>query len=300
MSKNATILAVDDERFNLDILTEYLTDDGYRVIGASDGIEALEKLAQHPEINLIVLDRMMPRMDGMQLMEQLKRDKNFRDIPVIMQTAAASNTQLLEGIQAGVYYYLTKPYEDVMLLSIVKSALQSVASKHEMREEMRTQKRMMGLLESATFRFRTLEEAKHLAYFIASCFPEPETTVYGLHELMINAVEHGNLGISYQQKTALMRTGNWHGEVERRLALPEYQAKFATIAFAASADAFTVHITDCGNGFDWQPYLEISPERATDPNGRGIATARGMAFSEVTYLGCGNEVRCVVMRDAKK
>ena len=300
MPKTSTILAVDDERFNLDILSEYLTEDGYRVIGVSDGVEALEKLAQHPEIDLIVLDRMMPRMDGMQLMERLKRDENLRDIPVIMQTAAASNTQLLEGIQAGVYYYLTKPYEDVMLRSIVKSALQSVASKHEMREEMRNQKRMLGLLESAKFRFRTLEEAKHLAYFIASCFPEPETTVYGLHELMINAVEHGNLGISYQQKTELMRSGDWHAEVERRLALPEYQAKFATIAFTADAEAFTVHITDGGNGFDWQNYLEISPERATDPNGRGIATARAMAFSDVTYLGGGNEVRCVVTRDGKK
>ena len=300
MPKNSTILAVDDEKFNLDILSEYLTDDGYRVIAANDGVEALAQLAQHPEIELIVLDRMMPRMDGMQLMEQLKRDENLRDIPVIMQTAAASNTQLLEGIQAGVYYYLTKPYEDVMLLSIVKSALQSVASKREMREEMRTQKRMLGLLEKAQFRFRTLEEAKHLAYFIASCFPEPEITVYGLHELMINAVEHGNLGISYAQKTALMRSGDWHAEVQRRLALPEYQETYATLAFEAGADAFTVHITDSGPGFDWQHYLEISPERATDPNGRGIATARAMAFSDVTYLGCGNEVRCVVTRAAKK
>jgi CheY-like chemotaxis protein len=300
MPKTSTILAVDDERFNLDILTEYLTDDGYRVIAASDGIEALEQLALHPEIDLIVLDRMMPRMDGMQLMEHLKRDRNLRDIPVIMQTAAASNTQLLEGIQAGVYYYLTKPYEDVMLLCIVKAAFQSVASKREMREEVRNQKRMLGLLENARFRFRTLEEARHIAYLIANCFPEPETVVYGLSELMVNAVEHGNLGISYQHKTELMRSGQWEAEVKRRLALPEYAEKYATITFEAGASAHTVHITDSGPGFDWQRYLKLSPERATDPNGRGIATARALSFSDIIYEGCGNEVRCIVTHDAKK
>ena len=59
----------------------------------------------------------------------------------------------------------------------------------------------MGLLEKARFRFRTLEDARTLAFLIANCFPEPQVAVYGLNELLINAVEHGNLGITFAEKT---------------------------------------------------------------------------------------------------
>jgi CheY-like chemotaxis protein len=294
MAVKPKVLAVDDEEFNLDIMKQYMSRAGYEVIEAADGLIALQKLEENPDVDVIVLDRMMPNMDGMAFLAHIKASQKFPDVPVIMQTAAAASEQVLQGINAGVYYYLTKPYDDEMLLAILKSALNDARAKKEMKDEVRGQRRMLGLMEQSVFRFRTLEDAKTLAYYIASCFPEPERVVFGLNELLINAVEHGNLGIAYAEKTRLILGGCWLQEVERRLAAPEYCEKAGRLTFNATKDEISVHIKDDGRGFDWNKYLELSPDRATDPHGRGIAASRITSFHSVTYLGAGNEVMCKV------
>jgi CheY-like chemotaxis protein len=295
MKSTFKILAVDDEPFNLDIIITYLEGDGYEVLGAKDGNEALALLEKHEDIDVIVLDRMMPRMDGMAVLKKVKSEPKWQEIPVIMQTAASSTDQVLKGIQEGVYYYLTKPYEDVMLLSIVKSAIHDHVHKTQIKQEVGKHQRALGMMEQACFRFRTLEEAKNLSYFIANCSPNPRDLVYGINELLINAIEHGNLGITYAEKTALVLQGRWQEEVERRIMLAENKEKFAHLRYEATDTGFIVHIQDQGPGFDWQPYLEISPQRITDPHGRGIATAKTLSFTTLEYLGSGNEVRCTVV-----
>jgi CheY-like chemotaxis protein len=288
------ILTVDDDALNRDILIEYLSDGGYDAIEADDGDTALEMLAGSGDIDAIVLDRMMPRLNGMEVLKAVKADPRFRDIPVIMQSAASAREHILQGIKAGVYYYLTKPYDDQMLLAIVAAALADASGKKRLRAEVSQQRQVMGLMQHARFRFRTLEDARNLASLIANCFPEPEKTVYGLHELLINAVEHGNLGISYAEKTQLLLSGGLFEEIGRRLGLPENRKKWAYLSIEAGENEISVRIKDQGQGFDWRQYLEISPERATHPHGRGIATSKLMSFTSVEYIGCGNEVRCTV------
>jgi DNA-binding response OmpR family regulator len=288
------ILSVDDDALNRDILTEYLTDAGYEVVEADDGDTALQLLNEVEGFDAIVLDRMMPRLNGMEVLKAVKRDKRYADLPVIMQSAATARDQILQGIKAGVYYYLTKPYEDQMLLAIVAAALQDASQKKKLRAEVSQHRRVMGLMEQSRFRFRTLEEARNLAFLIANCFPEPEAAVYGLNEMLINAVEHGNLGITYAEKTQLILDGLLWEEIERRLALSENREKWAYLSFEINEREIRVRIKDQGAGFDWRQYLDISPDRATHPHGRGIATSRLMSFTSVEYIGCGNEVVCTV------
>jgi DNA-binding response OmpR family regulator len=288
------ILSVDDDALNRDILTEYLSEGGYEVVEADDGDTALKLLNEVENIDAIVLDRMMPRLNGMEVLKAVKRDKRFAHIPVIMQSAASARDQILQGIKAGVYYYLTKPYEDQMLLAIVRAALQDASSKAKLRREVAQHRRVIGLMEQSRFRFRTMEEARNLAFLIANGFPEPESAVYGLNELLANAVEHGNLGIAYGEKTQLVLEGRLQKEIEKRLDLAENRDKWAFLYFEADDRSVRVRIKDQGAGFDWRPYLEISPERATHPHGRGIATSKLMSFSSLEYLGCGNEVLCAV------
>jgi hypothetical protein len=88
--------------------------------------------------------------------------------------------------------------------------------------------------------------------------------------------------------------GSLYAEIDRRLALPSNLNKWAYLSFEADENALRVIIKDQGAGFDWRQYLDITPDRATHPNGRGIATSRLMSFSSVEYLGCGNEVLCTV------
>lgn len=298
MKLRQKILAVDDEALNREILTDYLSIAGFEVIDADDGDTALKALADHPDVDAIVLDRMMPRMDGIKVLGKLKSDVRFCDIPVIMQTAATSGEQIVEGIRAGAYHYLTKPYQDVILLGVIGAALDSAAEKIGLRDEIARNYQVQALLQQGRFRFRTLEEARGLAILVANCCPDPNAIGPGLLELLVNAVEHGNLGITYEEKAALVVKNRWHEEIERRLAMRENRKKFAELFFESRDEAIEIRIKDAGNGFDWSGYLEISPERATHPHGRGIATARALSFSSVEYVGCGNEVICTVAHPA--
>jgi CheY-like chemotaxis protein len=296
MSEKATILIVDDQEFNRDILMEYLEGAGYEILVAENGQQALASLREHPEVDLVVLDRMMPDMDGLAVLKEIKRVVKRRDVPVILQTAAAAPHQVREGIEAGAFYYLTKPYERETLLAIVQTARNDLEQHRAIRHELTEQRRTLALMDEGRFRFRTLEEAQSLAYLVAGFCPEPERVIGGLSELMVNAVEHGNLGITYDDKSALLRTGEWRLEVERRLALPENLDRFAVLEFQARARDFVIVIRDQGPGFAWREFLELSPSRATDRHGRGVAMARALSFATLEYRGPGNEAVCVVSR----
>lgn len=291
MEKRPKVLVVDDEALNLDILHGGLVEAGFEVIRAEGGLAAFGKLAEHPDVDVVVLDHMMPRMNGMEVLRKLKSEPAYRDIPVIMQTAARSG-QMEEGIQAGAYYYLSKPYDGQMLIGIVRAALHKSRNFMFMRGEMRKHRNVPGLIEQARFRFRTLEEARNVAYYIAGCCPEPESTVFGLSELMINAVEHGNLGITYREKTRLVLEGRWEEEVRARLDRDENRQKFATLTFRNDHERITIAIRDRGAGFDWRRYLDFDPHRMTDPHGRGIAMARSLSFTGMEYRDGGREVLC--------
>jgi anti-sigma regulatory factor (Ser/Thr protein kinase) len=118
--------------------------------------------------------------------------------------------------------------------------------------------------------------------------------VTGISELLVNALEHGNLKIGYAEKSNLMRSGTWQMEVERRLSAKENIDGYIELEFKVEADTVQIRIRDQGKGFDWTPFLDLDPERAFDPHGRGIAMARLSSFDDLEYLGDGNEVLATV------
>jgi CheY-like chemotaxis protein len=287
----ACILVVDDEPMNLEIIAEHLEEGRYLLEFAANGADAWAMLDRDPEkFELVLLDRMMPVMSGMELLVKLKDDGRFRHLPVVMQTAAAAKDQVAEGLRQGAYYYLTKPFERVVLLAIVEAALEQ----SRIRTNFLKERLDYSTLTTAEFSFRTLEEARRLAGFLARLTEQPDQAVLGLCELMINAIEHGNLEISYAEKSAFNEAGTWRKEVERRLALPQYRSRHARAKFRRLAGRMEFEIQDEGHGFDWHQYLEMSPERAYDSHGRGIAMARIVSFSEISYSGNGNTVTAVV------
>lgn len=113
------ILACDDEKHIVRLVQVNLERAGYEVVTASDGKEALEKVeAETPD--LVVLDVMMPYMDGFEVLQNMRRNPITRDIPVIMLTAKAQDADVFKGWQSGVDCYLTKPFNPMELLSFVK------------------------------------------------------------------------------------------------------------------------------------------------------------------------------------
>lgn len=290
-----TVLAVDDDPKNLMILELYLEEAGYTVRLAEDGTQALEVLARTPQdVGVVVLDRMMPGLNGLDVVVQMQARPETATIPVIMQTAAAAKEQIAQGIQAGVSYYLTKPYEKEVLLAIVYAALRDAAKTTALQAEVSQYKRLLDLTQQSDFRFCTRVQAIDLATCIATFYPQPMQAILGISELLLNAVEHGNAGITYEEKTRLLETGVFEQEVDRRCALPENAAKTVQVHYEKTNEAILLDIQDEGQGFDWEQYLELSPERAMDSHGRGIAMARKISFDDVRYIGCGNRVVCRV------
>ena len=146
------------------------------------------------------------------------------------------------------------------------------------------------LIRSVEYRFVTLEDVSSLVPVLAGMCPVPDVAAPGLSDLMVNAVEHGNLGVTYQEKSLLKWEGDWEAEIRRRLALPQFCERFATVRIERNADSVVFTITDQGDGFEWQKFLSFDPDRAFDPNGRGIAMAKMMSFSALDYVGRGNIV----------
>jgi len=167
-----------------------------------------------------------------------------------------------------------------------------------LREALVHQTSNLRILRRAEFGFRTLQEAKDLALWLADASLSPGRTVNGYSELLINAVEHGNLGITYAEKSQLLSEGRWADEVESRLQHPPYSERQVKVVMEKTGSACTVTIADQGSGFDWQKYIEFSPERAFDLHGRGIAMSKAMNFDGLEYIGNGNTVVITVQTSA--
>lgn len=113
------ILVCDDDKEIVRAIGTYLKNEGYRVLEAYDGIEALDILRKE-EIHLIIMDIMMPRMDGMQATVRIREEKN---IPIIMLSAKSEDYDKIGGLGAGADDYVTKPFNPMELIARVKSQL---------------------------------------------------------------------------------------------------------------------------------------------------------------------------------
>jgi adenylate cyclase len=116
------ILIVDDNPTNREVLQVRLNSQGYEVITAVDGEDALAKVREF-EPDLVLLDVMMPKLDGISVVKQLKQDSKLRFIPVILVTAKADTRDVVIGLDAGGDDYLTKPFEQAALVARVRSML---------------------------------------------------------------------------------------------------------------------------------------------------------------------------------
>ena len=112
------VLVVDDERSIVRLTQINLERAGYEVTTAFDGIEALEAVTDQPP-DLIVLDWIMPRKDGKQVLHDLQADPRYRDIPVVMLTGKAQDADVFKGWSSGITAYLTKPFDPHELLVFV-------------------------------------------------------------------------------------------------------------------------------------------------------------------------------------
>lgn len=118
------ILIVDDESDILELIDYNLINAGYETAKAKDGEEALQKIKK-TDFDLILLDLMLPGIDGFELCKIIKADEKYSGIPVIMLTAKSSESDKVAGLEIGADYYITKPFSPRELLAVIKATLRS-------------------------------------------------------------------------------------------------------------------------------------------------------------------------------
>lgn len=168
--KSSTILVVDDEARMRKILSDFLTKSGYEVLQACDGEEALEIYYENSDINLIILDVMMPKIDGWEVCKEIRKNSK---IPIIMLTARGEEADELRGFTLGVDEYISKPFSPKILVARVEAVLRrsNVSNDHDILE-------VSGIVLNKSTHVVTIDgievdfsykEFELLAFFMSNC-----------------------------------------------------------------------------------------------------------------------------------
>jgi putative two-component system response regulator len=182
-----TILVVDDEPANRELMIELLEPQGYRIVTAVDGQAALEEFARH-QPDLVLLDIMMPKVDGVEVCRRLKKNPETRLTPVVLVTALSAKEDRVRGIEAGADDFLNKPIDRIELMARVRSLLNLKAYTDE------------------------LERAESVLFALARSIEGRDPYTRGHCERLSDYSERlgRRLGLPEQQLTALRRGGIVH------------------------------------------------------------------------------------------
>ena len=185
MNHSKRILIVDDEELNRELLEDLVVSFGHKPEMAEDGVEAIAKLKL--DIDLVLLDVMMPRMDGFEVLKHMKADSSLRHIPVIMISALDEMKSVVRCIEKGADEYLTKPFNSKLLKARIGACLE----KKHLRD--REQQLHAELLES----YEALQKAEQardaLFHMIVHDLKNPLTGMLGFAELLLIKANQDNL-----------------------------------------------------------------------------------------------------------
>src|SRR5690606_20277982 len=180
-AKQPTILVVDDTELNRDLLDRRLRKNGYNVALAVDGQDALGQL-QGADFDLVLLDIMMPVMDGYQVLEAVKADQQLRHIPIIMITALSEMDSVVRCIELGAEDYLPKPFNPVLLQARINACLERKRAHDTERHYQQRIEAHNGLLEEQVRQqVKALSSAQIATIFAMSKLAESRDPETGQH-----------------------------------------------------------------------------------------------------------------------
>lgn len=270
MGDKHRILVVDDDKDLCKMLHTYLTSKGFEVDVAHNGEVAIE-MTPGGNYDLIILDIMMPRVDGYEVCRRLKTQREFNAIPILMLSAKSTEQDKITGLKTGADSYIFKPFDITELLKTIYATLEKARLA---REKHGVQHRISFQIES---RFTYLEQVNDLISCLFSSTNLSPDEIWelklALHELGINAIEHGNK----------MDPG-----------------KQVDISCSIFEDRLEFEIEDEGEGFDINKVADPTKDAGlARDRGRGIFLVSRLV-NEFTYANNGSKVRMIRRLDCDR
>ncbi len=288
------ILVVEDDEATREVMMMGLRGLGHETAVASDGRAGLQLFnAFKPDI--IFADIQMPVMNGLEMLEKLRKIDN--EALVIINTTLDSPEYTLQALRLKANDYLIKP---VLIRDIV-----AILEKYSDVLQHRTMDReVLGMISRRELCMEIGNDLTLLGKIVDRLLLETEAAVkpndrlgirLGLMEILINAIEHGNLAISYEEKSHAIESGPDGLErlVEMRMHTSPYCERRVKIEFSLTRERCEWRVTDQGSGFDFENLPDPNdPENLVKCHGRGIMLAR-LQFDECSFLGNGNQVHMI-------
>ena len=249
-----------------------------------------QHLIESTDLDLIVLSL---NKDGLDQLVRLKRKSITEWIPVVLINDSEDTTIHEEALKKGAFDIYQASYSSRDLDSILTSGLNLSITFNKFNKNIAEHHQFFKYINSLDLQFKTIEEAHITAKSLSFLCEDSNKVAMGLSEIFINAIEHGNLGISYEDKTYHQENNTWKMEIESRLKMSQYREKVVSVTAARIGQIIEFTVTDEGLGFDFSQFIFKVPEDLNSSHGRGITMARMIAFDHLEYIHPGN---CVKMQ----
>lgn len=273
-------------------LDEQLQRLGFSVLHVQQGPDAMDELNMLAgSAEAVILDWRCEGVKDAPFAEALAHTASVIGLPVLTLAAASRAEDLATAAEAGLADHLPTPCQ----LADLKAMLTEVVKKRRQRPDVSALnlEDAVTLLESCKFRFRTPDDVEKLVPLIARIFPKPHRAAAGISELMMNAIEHGNLEIGQERKADWIARGVYRAELAKRLSTPPFSSRWGEVIINRRADGIMIVIMDQGCGFCWQDLIKnpgAENGAMAVAAGQGIAKAKAESFDDLRFNHQGNQV----------
>ncbi|MBF0289376.1 MAG: response regulator [SAR324 cluster bacterium] len=298
MMSTYKILSVEDEDPLRKALAILLEGKGFEVAAAANGQEALDQLADGLTPDILLVDNNMPIMNGIGLIQHLKNDPRYVNLPVVFLSAINESQNIIKALQCGAIDYITKPYDPEDLFQRINRAfeigknLQLSQTLQQQYNNLQIHWEQLATLPYMEFHLSKVKEVEPIAHFFAANFltnMQSQITI-GLIEALTNSVIHGNYEISSELREQKEGYALMQHEIEQRQETAPYKNRKVVIVRKLESQHVEFHISDEGNGFDITQIADPRvPENVGKTTGRGILMMQ-IYFDEVKYNSKGNAV----------
>lgn len=286
------ILIIDDENLVRSVINIALTNNGYKVYEADNGKTGIQMFIDiDPDI--VITDVNMPEMSGIEVTKNIKENKV--DADVVIMTGYGTEELIIEALRVGASNYINKPVDFKELFNILDSIILKRENRRlfdVLKDVVVFEKKSLVLDNDITKVWGTVNQ---ILFNLSPSIERKkiEELKLGLYEILVNSIEHGNLGITYDKKKEALENNTYNELVTRKLKEANEQKKVVNIQTVYNGEELVVEIIDQGKGFNLKELPKLSdPDTLLAVHGRGILLA-SLYFDKLEYKEPGNVVTIV-------